>query len=328
MANRKDRAHHVALVVYPGAQLLDLAGPLDVFNAANAAANRVVYSTTVVSHRGGSIRTSSRLDINTASFASVRRPIDTLLVTGGHGTAETLTDPPFLRALSKLVARSVRVTSVCSGAFLLGELGLLDGRRATTHWQWCDTLASRYPLVDVEPDSLFIEDGNVWTSAGVTAGIDLALALVARDLGSDIANQVARQLVVYVKRAGGQSQFSTRRVTANDSDAEQLGDTFRWIDDHLADDLSVAALARHANMSERNFARVFRAHTNVTPGEYVEGLRVEYAQGLLQTSQRSLPHIAKEAGFGTVATMHRVFQRRLGTTPGKHRSHFGSYDVA
>lgn len=324
LRSNSDRAHRIVLVVYPGTQLLDLAGPLDVFNAANAAAGKVLYSTAVASHHGGAVRTSSRVALDTVSFASLRSPIDTLLVTGGPGTAAAMQDTRLIRALAKLTERSSRIASVCSGAFLLGGLGLLDGKRATTHWAWCDLLAKSYPAAEVEPDALYVVAGNIWTSAGVTAGIDLALAIVARDAGGDIANEVARQLVVYVKRSGGQSQFSARQVVAPDTTMSPLSEVLRWMENHLADDLSVAALARRANMSERHFARVFRAETKATPGDYVELMRLELAQGLLQRTTRSLPDIAREAGFGTVATMHRVFQRRLGTTPGMQREHFST----
>jgi transcriptional regulator GlxA family with amidase domain len=220
-------------------------------------------------------------------------------------------------------ARSRRVTSVCTGAFLLAAAGLLDGRRATTHWAWCDVLANRYPAVQVEPDPIFVRDGDVITSAGVTSGMDMALALVEEDLGREIALEVARWLVLFVKRPGGQAQFSAQ-LEAQIADREPLRELQQWLPDHLDEDLSVPALARRACMSERNFARAFRGETGMTPAAYVEAARVERARIFLDSGDLPVETIARQTGFGTVETMRRAFRRRVGVSPAGYRSRFRS----
>jgi transcriptional regulator GlxA family with amidase domain len=259
----------------------------------------------------------------TTAIADVDGPIDTLVVAGGRDIHEASGDEHLVRQIRRLAASSRRVTSVCSGAFLLAAAGLLDGKRATTHWADCELLASDYPLVAVEPDSIYVRDQNVWTSAGVTAGIDLALALVADDHGRGAAVEVARQLVVYLRRSGGQAQFSAV-LAAQSSDHEPVRDVLSWLADHLIHDLSVGALARRANLSERQFSRVFKAEVGITPAEHVEAVRMETACHLLETTLLDMGEIARTCGFGTPETMNRAFRRRLNTTPGNHRHHFGS----
>ncbi len=220
--------------------------------------------------------------------------------------------------------RSRRVTSVCTGAFLLARAGLLDGRRATTHWNACDALARHYPSIEVEPDPIFVRDGNVYTSAGVTAGIDLALALVEEDLGREAALTVARDLVLFIRRPGGQAQFSAG-LAGQAASRPGVRDLQGWIADHLDHDLSVPALAERAFMSPRNFARVFAREVGVTPAAYVESLRLERARTLLETSDElQLEEVALRCGFGTVETLRRVFGRRLGVNPNAYRSRFAS----
>lgn len=216
-----------------------------------------------------------------------------------------------------------RVTSVCSGAFLLAATGLLDGKRVTTHWAECDLLTREYPEVSVEPDAIYVHDGNVWTSAGVTAGIDLALALVADDHGRRAAARVARQLVVYLRRSGGQGQFSAV-LAAQSEDHEPVRDVLAWLADNLTEDLSIPALAGRANLSDRQFSRVFKAEVGITPAEHVEAVRMEAACRLLETTSKSMDQIARVCGFGVPETMNRAFRRRLNTTPGEHRHHFGA----
>jgi transcriptional regulator GlxA family with amidase domain len=257
----------------------------------------------------------------TASFRSVRGPIDTLLVAGGEGTRRAALDDRVLRWVRSAAGRSRRVGSVCTGAFVLARAGLLDGRRATTHWRWCDTLARLHPEVAVEPDSIFVVDGNVHTSAGVTAGIDLALALVEDDLGPRVARDVAQQLVVFLRRPGGQSQFSSQ-LAALPAQREPLRDLQAWIPARLDGDLSVAALAERVAMSPRNFARAFTAETGMTPAAYVESARVEQARMALESSDSPVELIARGCGFGTVETMRRAFHRRVGIGPAAYRDRF------
>jgi transcriptional regulator GlxA family with amidase domain len=256
-----------------------------------------------------------------AAMADVRGPIDTLMIAGGEGTRRMATEPRVLEWTRAAAKRSRRITSVCSGAFVLGAAGLLDGRRATTHWAWCDTLAQLYPDVEVERDSIFVVDGDVYTSAGVTAGMDLALALVEEDLGADVAREVAQQLVVFLRRPGGQSQFSAQ-IAAPPAEREPLREVQAYIAGNVAADLSVPALAERATMSPRNFARAFRRETGMTPAAYVESVRVEQARIALEGSDAQVESIARHCGFGTVETMRRAFHRRLGVGPAAYRSRF------
>jgi transcriptional regulator GlxA family with amidase domain len=214
------------------------------------------------------------------------------------------------------------VTSVCSGAFLLAAAGLLDGRRATTHWAECAELERNYPNVSVEPDAIYVQDGNVWTSAGVSAGIDLALALVADDHGRKAAATVARRLVVYLRRSGGQGQFSAL-LAAQSANDEPVRDLLAWIPDNLTADLSITAMAARTHLSERQFSRVFKSEVGITPAEHVEAVRIEATCRLLETTLLGVEEIARTCGFGTPETMNRAFRRRLNTTPSDHRYHFG-----
>jgi transcriptional regulator GlxA family with amidase domain len=254
-------------------------------------------------------------------MAGVRGRIDTLVVAGGVGTRRAATDPDVVAWTRSAAKRSRRITSVCSGAFVLGAAGLLDGRRATTHWQWCDTLAHLYPQAEIERDAIFVVDGPVYTSAGVTAGMDLALALVEEDLGADVAREVAQQLVVFLRRPGGQSQFSAQ-IAAPPAEREPLREVQSYIAANVAADLSVPALAQRAAMSPRNFARAFRRETDMTPAAYVESVRVEQARIALEGSDAQVESIARHCGFGTVETMRRAFHRRLGVGPAAYRSRF------
>ena len=314
----------ITFVVFDGLQILDLTGPLEVFSAVNRHTPRArsPYATELVSSDGGPVRASCGLEVAVDRSAGPgREPIDTLVVVGGPGTAEALGDRRLVSWIQRAATRSRRVTSVCSGAFLLAEAGLLDGRRATTHWSQCRRLAARYPAVTVETDPIFVRDGSVWTSAGVTAGMDLALRLVEEDHDPAVARDIARWLVMFVQRPGGQSQFSTQ-LAAQKPQRSALGELEAWIPDHLDEDLAVSALARRAQMSTRNFARAFRTELGVTPAAYVESVRVEAARRLLETTQRGLADIAAACGFGTVETMHRSFRRTVRITPGQYRHHF------
>ena len=295
---------------------LDVVGPAEVFATAGA------YDVEVVAPDPDPFFMSNGMQVVPhASMADVRGPIDTLMIAGGEGTRRMATEPRVLEWTRAAAKRSRRVTSVCSGAFVLGAAGLLDGRRATTHWAWCDTLAQLYPDVEVERDSIFVVDGDVYTSAGVTAGMDLALALVEEDLGADVAREVAQQLVVFLRRPGGQSQFSAQ-IAAPPAEREPLREVQAYIAGNVAADLSVPALAERAAMSPRNFARAFRRETGMTPAAYVESVRVEQARIALEGSDAQVESIARHCGFGTVETMRRAFHRRLGVGPAAYRSRF------
>jgi len=230
-------------------------------------------------------------------------------------------DPATLSWIKSQAAKGATIIGVCAGAKVVAAAGLLDGRRATTHWASCAALQRRFPAIKVERDPIFVRDGNVWTSAGVTAGMDLALALVDDDLGRDVALEVARWLVVYLQRPGGQAQFSAH-LEAQIASRQPLREVQAWIAEHLAGDLSVPALAARAGMSVRNFSRAFRAEVGMTPADYVEVVRVDAARRALETSRDSVDAIARSCGFGTVATMHRVFRRRVHTTPARYRGNF------
>ena len=268
----------MVFVVYPRITALDLVGPHEVFAASGG------YEIVVAGPEAGAVVTVRGPGIVAdRSFASVRGPIDTLVVVGGEGAFAAARDPLLVRAVANLARRSRRVTSVCTGAFVLAAAGLLDGKRATTHWSSCDRLAERHPGIVVDPDRIFVQDGNVWTSAGVTAGMDLALALVADDMGQDVARAVARQLVMYVQRPGGQAQFSAQ-LGAQRAARDPLRELQGWIGEHPADDHSVERLAARVAMSPRHFARVFRAEVGCTPAAYVEQVRVEVGRRLLETT--------------------------------------------
>ncbi len=312
----------IVIVAFESAQVLDVTGPLEVFSTASRYWPAADYRTEVVSPRGGPVQTSSGLALVTASVEGVDGPLDTLVVAGGRDTEEACADAELLRHVRRLAPTARRVTSVCSGAFVLAAAGLLDGRRATTHWAECQQLQSAHPRVTVEPDAIYVRDGDTWTSAGVTAGIDLALALVADDHGRQAAAVVARQLVVYLRRSGGQAQYSAL-LAAQAVDSEPVRDLLAWLPDHLTDDLSVPALAARLHLSERHFSRLFRAQVHTTPADHVEAVRLETACRLLETTYATIEQIARRCGFGAPETMNRAFRRRMGTTPGEYRWHFG-----
>jgi len=313
----------IVVLAFPDMQSLDVAGPVEVFASASDE-----YQVEIVAPDAGRVSASSGLTLWTdRSIADIRGPLDTLLIAGGVGTQAVMADERVLAAVRRLAAHSRRVASVCSGAFVLAAAGLLDGRRATTHWGWCDVLAKAYPSVTVEPDCIFVRDGNasenysVWTSAGVTAGIDLALAMVEEDLGRDVALGVARALVVFLKRPGGQSQFSAQ-LSGQLAEREPLGDLQAWVANHLAEDLSVERLAQRVAMSVRNFSRTFTREVGVTPARFVERSRVDAARRLLEESAASVDEIAARCGFGTAETMRRSFLRAVHVSPSAYRSRF------
>lgn len=317
------KTRRVVILAFPDVQPLDVTGPAQVFAAANSL-GAAAYRIDVAAQDLEPIATLSGYAIlPAAKLASVRGPIDTLLVPGGHGTRAAIADEDLVPFIARAAQHSRRVASVCTGAFLLARTGLLDGRRATTHWAWCAALRRAYPAIEVLDDPIFVNDGNLWTSAGVTAGMDLALALVEEDHGPRLALEIARQLVLFVKRPGGQAQFSAQ-LAAQAAEREPLRELQAWMVDHLEADLSVAALAQRAYMSERNFARAFKAETGMTPAAYVEALRVERARLALETTTEPVEAIARRCGFGTPETMRRAFARRLSVSPAAYRMRFAA----
>ena len=322
---KPNHIHRVEMLAYPAVQVLDVTGPLQVFASANemaAAEGRAApYAITVVAKDGATVVSSAGLGLVTAPLPDGPAP-DTLMVAGGPGVDAAASDPVLLSWLQARAAQAGRVASVCTGAFLLGEAGLLDGRRAVTHWSYCADLARRFPTVTVEPDPIFLRDGPVWTSAGVTAGIDLALALVEADLGRAAALAVARYLVVFLKRAGGQAQFSA--ALALQAGEDRFAALHDWIGAHLAEDLSLPVLARVAGMSERGFVRHYAGATGTTPARAVEQLRLEAAQRLLLETALPLKRICQRCGFRSEETLRRSFLRRFAVTPQEYRARFGA----
>jgi transcriptional regulator GlxA family with amidase domain len=314
--------HRVVFVAFPGLQILDLVGPLEVFAHAADAGARVPYRCTIAATSTEPVTCSSglRLEVDVA-LPDVAGPIDTLVVVGGNGTRASIRDEAFLTEIRRLAACSDRIASVCSGSLLLAAAGLLDGRAATSHWSTCELLGGLGTDIDVRPDQIYVRDGDVWTSAGVTAGIDLALAMVDEDHGPEVAHAVAGWLVVFARRPGGQAQFSAQ-LQAQAARTPAIAELQRWLPDHLAEDLGVDALARRCAMSPRTFARSFKAETGATPAAHVEALRLEAAKRLLETTDRTVASVATAVGFARAETLHRAFARRLGTTPDRYRQHF------
>ncbi|MFI7545476.1 GlxA family transcriptional regulator [Actinoplanes sp. NPDC049599] len=306
----------IVAVVYDGFQLLDLAGPADVFATAALIA-RGGYRLEVAAAAPGAVRAHNGVSTTAVGFDELT-DIDTLLVTGGLSAPRQL---HLAGPIAALARRARRVASVCNGALLLAEAGLLDGRRATTHWLIAGDLAAQYPRVRVDPDPIYLRDGPVWTSAGVTAGIDLALALVAADHGAALAADVARGLVVYLHRPGGQSQFSTPMRAAAPS-SETLRELQAYIDANPAADLSVPALARRTAMSERHFSRIFTRQVGMSPGRYVEHSRADAARRLLESTDAPLARIARDCGLGLPETLYRTFRRRWRVSPADYRRRF------
>lgn len=312
----------VAVVVFPGVQSLDVTGPVEVLTRGGELAGDP-YDVEVVAACSGDIRTSSGMVLRVArSIDDVRGDLDTVVVAGGDGTAPACGDAVLLRGIARLARRARRVTSVCTGAFLLAEAGLLDGRRATTHWDSCALLAERYPQVQVDPDPIFVRDGHVATSAGVTAGMDLALALVEEDHGAEVAVATARRLVMYVQRPGGQAQFSAPLRAQAAAVRPSLRDVQRWVHQHPDHDCSVATLAARASMSPRHFARAFAADVGTTPARWVEEARVDHARLLLESTDLAAEAVATASGFGSAETMRRAFLRHVRVRPSEYRKRF------
>ncbi|MEU1212578.1 GlxA family transcriptional regulator [Streptomyces sp. NPDC005791] len=313
-------AQVVAVVAFDGVQLLDVTGPVEVFTTANHYGAH--YDVRVVSLSGVGVRTSSGLVIGVdGTPSSLPSGIGTLLVPGRRDWRSAVADTDLVGAVGQLATRAERVSSVCAGAFVLAEAGILDGRRAATHWEMAPHLAAAYPRVRVEGDPVFIQDGHVITSAGVTAGIDLALHLVEEDWGAEVARSVARQLVVFMARPGGQAQFSVR-LTAR----EPHHPSIRRVMDHVAAEPAgnhtLDSLAEVGDVSRRHLARLFRREIGVSPGQYVESIRIEAARALLESGTDTVEEVAQRAGFGSSESLRRVFQQTMGVSPTVYRARF------
>lgn len=314
-------ARRVVIVAFDGVQSLDITGPSDVFDLAGR--DRRAYEIEIVAPTPV-VTTSSGLQIVPhATIDRFRGRIDTLIVAGAIGERRDAVSEELIAWLRRASRRARRTASVCTGAFLLARAGILDGRKATTHWAACDDLAREYPAVTVLPDPIHVRDGEIYTSAGVSAGIDLALALVEEDLGAQTALRVARNLVLFIRRPGGQTQFS-RGLSGQAASRPSIRDLQAWIVDHLDHDLSVTALADRALMSARNFARVFASETGSTPAAYVEAIRLERARMLLESTDEHIEEIARQCGFGTVETLRRSFSRHLHVSPHGYRQRFAT----
>jgi transcriptional regulator GlxA family with amidase domain len=312
---------HIALLTFDDVQVLDVTGPAAVFGAANDAAGHAFYRVHILSPQGGPVTSNCGVAVVTAPLASVKPgAMDTVLVAGGskRGLQALARDEPTQAWLRRACARARRYGSVCTGAFALAACGLLDGKRAATHWEATDILGHDYPAVEVDANALYVEDGRVWTSAGVTTGIDMCLALVARDLGDAVANAIARRLVLYARRPGYQSQFSTVLAAQEKADSPFAG-LVDWMRTRLDQPLDVASLADRAGMSPRTFHRRFTAALGETPAHFVETLRLDHTRELLQTGL-ALKTVAAQTGYATPAQLSKAFARRFGVSPGLFRA--------
>ncbi|MEM9432359.1 MAG: helix-turn-helix domain-containing protein [Pseudomonadota bacterium] len=321
-ANRPKRL--VVFVVYPDIVLLDLVGPLQVFShALDSKTKDNGYECAVVSVAGDLTTTNTVVSIPTLPVSEVsERDIHTLVVVGGDGAIPGMRDPVLVEAVQKLAQNAARICSVCSGALVLGAAGLLDGLRAVTHWDDCKMLAEEFPKVQVELDPIFIKDGKTWTSAGITAGIDMALAIASEDLGRQSALEIARSMVAQMVRAGGQSQYSPTLGRQAADRAGRFEGLHSWVADNIASTLTVDKLAQQAGMSARNFARTYTDTMGTTPAKAVEAMRIESAQDFLESTPKSMKEIAMACGFKDEDRMRRAFLRTLHVSPSEYRRNF------
>ena len=318
----------IVMVAMPCAEVMEIGGTLDVFHAANvllgeAGSSDPGYAIEVVSPVA-IVRSWPGLCIKAErSYRQVRGPIDTLIITGTDTPDDATRDAELVAWLARVAPRTRRLVGLCTGTFMLAAAGLLDGRRATSHWLFCDELTRSFPKVRLERDPIYVRDGAIYTGVGASAGLDLALALVEPDVGRRIALAVAKREVFFLKRPGGQAQFSIQ-LSAQIAEREPLRDLQMWIADHPHADLSVDTLARRAAMSARNFCRVFVREVGMTPGRFVERVRIEAARRLLEDSARTVPEVAAACGFGSAETLRLAFRRALGVSPKTYRSRFSS----
>ncbi|MEQ8746763.1 helix-turn-helix domain-containing protein [Pyruvatibacter sp.] len=335
--------HRVLMIAYPDVQILDITGPLEILAGVNDARrnpkswapdgytpqpgdDQPAYELVIAAAQPGPFRTTSGMQlVADVGFDALTddylEGLHTLMVPGGDGTAQAMDDPAVLDVVARAGAAAKRIASVCTGTFILARAGLIDGRRVTTHWNVSHVLARMFPSLTVDADSIYVRDEHVWSSAGVTAGMDLALALVEEDCGRDMALSVARRHVLFMIRPGGQSQFSAQLVAQHASKGK-IGDIAQYVLDHVADDLSVPALADRAHMSERTLARAFVSETGLTPGRFVEVARVEAARRHLEETADDTETIAWSCGFSSAEQMRRAFHRRVGVSPADYRARF------
>jgi transcriptional regulator GlxA family with amidase domain len=320
-APENDAPRRIAMLIYPGVAPLDVAGPLQVFGLANERRKRKLYDITTVAPTSDPVTTAAGIVfVPTCTMDTLALPVDTLLVSGGGGPA-IASAPAILDWLRRAAPHARRFGSVCTGAFALGAAGLIDNKRVVTHWAFSAELARRNPSARVEIDPIFIRDGNLYSSAGISAGIDLALALLEEDHGRDFALEVARYLVLFLKRSGGQSQFSTQ-LRAQFSAIPAIQQVQLWCQENLSADLRVGALAKRAAMSERSFIRAFRDDTGQTPAEFVASVRLQAACRLLEETALAPKAVAQRCGLGSPAALRRIFMRRLGVSPTQYRDKF------
>lgn len=312
--------HKIVFLCVDDVQLIDIAGPLDVFDTANRVVGKQHYRTSLVSLDGGPHRTSSGLQMATTQARHVRR-LDTLVVPGTFTSPEQLTAPRFRTQAARLAKHAKRIVSICNGAFTLGAIGVLRGKRATTHWSDCGRLARANPNVEVQPDRIYVQDGHVFTSGGATAGVDLALTLVARDLGVKAARAVAKWLVVFLQRPGGQSQFSAT-ASMPVCEFKPVDDALALIHEDPAADHRVALVAKRVGVSTRHFARLFRAHVETTVARYVESVRIQRAALLLESTRLGHDAIADRCGYTSAELLRQAFRRARNITPREHRERF------
>lgn len=325
-----DKTKHIVILAPPNSSILDVAGPMDVFSKAinymktyqNIAESYTLHVLSTTSSKV--VATSSGLPIVCeGSIKSVNYEVDTVLVSGIPNAPVNMVSKEVLNWIREQSRTSRRIGSICAGAFILAEAGILNGKRATTHWRVCDKLARCYPKVKVESDPIFVKDGNVYTSAGISTGMDLSLALVEEDYGKDVALAVARELVLYLKRPGNQSQFSSI-LTHQRTDYQPIREIQDWIIEHLYEDLTVEILAEKVSMSPRNFARVFLRESGITPAKYIEKLRLETARRRLEETKLTLDEISNECGVGNADALRRLFLRHMKTTPSDYRRSFAT----
>ncbi len=318
----------VLFIVYPNIVLLDLVGPLQVFtHARKDSFSDPAYRISIASKVGGGVHTNTILPVNSDSIEtwflqSNNKTIHTLVVVGGDGAYEAIHDRLFVKQIQQLAERSVRVCSVCSGALLLAAAGVLDGRRAVTHWEDCEQLAREYPAVKVELDPIYIKDGNIWTSAGITAGIDMALAIIGEDLGKHAAIEMARSLVTPMVRSGGQSQFSPELDRQAIDTKDQFAFLHDWVANNIGRKISIDDMAKECGMSSRNFSRRYKETMGTSPAKAIEVIRVNKARELLAATSKSIKVIAVDCGFMDDERMRRAFLRQIKTSPSQYRKQF------
>jgi transcriptional regulator GlxA family with amidase domain len=324
MTQSPSRPRKIAIIGYRGVQSLDVTGPFEVFAMANRFGNQAAYEPILASPDGGVVHCNSGIQLAGAvALEDLPQDLDTILVGGGDEAGlEAMREPMILEWLTRRTPSTRRIGSVCSGAFVLAAAGVLDGRRATTHWEVCDDMRAFRPAVRLEPDAIFVADPPFFTSAGVTAGIDLCLSFVEADCGPELALAVARNLVLFMRRPGGQTQYSSG-LNVQAAATPRLRTLIAEISADPSGDLALPRLAERVGMAERTFSRVFQKETGISPAAFVEVARVNRAKAFLETSDWPLARIAERSGFGSLDGLHRAFQKRFGATPGDYRQRFG-----